>query len=115
MTTSTAPSQNCQYAGLIPARASCATRNTVGAEQCAVEAPGAAERQDDEQLGRALEAERVDADEARGLRQQTRLPRRPSRPTSANTVRKRRCTSAPIAGMRRAFSRIPRSDRPNGE
>ena len=41
------------------------------AEQRAVEAPGAAERQDDEQLGRALEAERVDADEARGLRKQT--------------------------------------------
>ena len=68
--TSSRPSQNCQYTGLRLGQVVVRDHEDRGADEPAVEAPGAAEHQHDHQVGRAREAEHVEADELRGLRKQ---------------------------------------------
>ena len=84
------------------------------ADERSVQPPGAAQHHHDHEVGGAGKAEHVEADELRRLREQPAGHARHRRADRVDRDQPAR-HGEPIAGIRFTFSRMPRSDRPNGE
>ena len=114
-TTRMRPIQNCQYCGVRPARMSCRTLKSDGADEAAVEVADAADHEHQQHVGGAVEGEHVEGDELRRLREQ--------RAGDARIGGRRACRSRRGAGRpgcrrrgRAADCRgSARSERPKGE
>ena len=113
--TSSRPIQKYQYCGLMPENWSRATMKMIAPIEAAVEPAGAAEDQDHQHVGRALEAERLERHGLGGLRQQRAGDAGDHGARWCRSCGGARGSARRCAGMRAEFSRMPRSDRPNGE
>ena len=112
---SSTPIQKYQYCGLIAGELVARDHVDDGADQPAVEPAGAAENEDDQHVGRALEARARRARPSRSSAPAARRRRRPSPPRWCRSCGYAGGSARRSRGMRTAFSRMPRSDRPNGE
>ena len=112
---SSTPIQKYQYCGVDAGELVARDHEDDGADQPAVEPPGAAEHQHHQHVGGALEAERFERRRSRWSAPAARRRCRRSPRRWCRSCGYARGSAAPIAGMRTQFSRMPRSARPNGE